>query len=217
MLLAVSDTGVGMDEEVRAHLFEPFFTTKQGGEGTGLGLATVFGVVKQSGGGIYVYSERGSGTTFKIYLPAPGHGRAAQKPAAAARARAGGGTETVLVVEDDANVRELVRLLLESNGYTVLTVQGPDEAVRVCTELDVDLLLTDVVMPDVGGQELAERVGRRRPGHAHPVHVGLFRRGRAPPRRAGRERGLHREAVHRAGADREGARGPRPHLKGQTP
>jgi len=146
-----------MDEDVAKHLFEPFFTTKEGGEGTGLGLATVFGVVKQSGGGIYVYSERGSGTTFKIYLPAQ-VSPAGETPPVTREPEPAAGTETVLVVEDDANVRELVRLLLESNGYTVLTVQGPDEAVRVCTELDVDLLLTDVVMPDVGGQELAERV-----------------------------------------------------------
>ena len=157
VLLAVSDTGVGMDEQVRAHLFEPFFTTKQGGEGTGLGLATVFGVVKQSGGGIYVYSERGSGTTFKIYLPAQDC-PAGEQPPVTREPEPAAGTETVLVVEDDANVRELVRLLLESHGYTVLTAQSPDEAVRVCTELGVDLLLTDVVMPDVGGQELAERV-----------------------------------------------------------
>jgi two-component system cell cycle sensor histidine kinase/response regulator CckA len=161
-LLAVSDTGVGMDEEVRSHLFEPFFTTKQGGEGTGLGLATVFGVVKQSGGGIYVYSERGSGTTFKIYLPA------AECPEGVVTATAREpepvtGTETVLVVEDDAHVRELVRLLLESNGYTVLSAQDPDEAVRACTDLGVDLLLTDVVMPNVSGQELAARVGAAAP------------------------------------------------------
>ena len=105
----------------------------------------------------------------------------------AARARAGGGTETMLVVEDDANVRELVRLLLESNGYTVLTVHERRRGrARVHRAARVDLLLTDVVMPDVGGQELAERVAAAVAGHAHPVHVRLFRRGRAPPRRAGR-------------------------------
>ncbi|MDA0181487.1 response regulator [Solirubrobacter phytolaccae] len=162
VLLAVSDTGVGMDEEVRAHLFEPFFTTKQGGEGTGLGLATVFGVVKQSGGGIYVYSERGSGTSFKIYLPA------AERPAArpaevVVESDPVGGTETVLVVEDDTNVRDLVRLLLEHNGYKVLTVQDAYEAERACVELGVDLLLTDVVMPDVSGPSLAERISTAAP------------------------------------------------------
>jgi PAS domain S-box-containing protein len=164
VLLAVSDTGVGMDAEVRAHLFEPFFTTKESGGGTGLGLATVFGVVKQSGGGIYVYSERGAGTTFKIYLPAAAcpDGEAAAPVHEPEPVQAG--TETVLVVEDDANVRDLVRLLLEGNGYTVLTVQSPDEAVRVCTELGVDLLLTDVVMPDISGQRLAERIAAAAPG-----------------------------------------------------
>ncbi|RKQ91291.1 hypothetical protein C8N24_1113 [Solirubrobacter pauli] len=162
VLLAVSDTGVGMDAEVRAHLFEPFFTTKQGGEGTGLGLATVFGVVKQSGGGIYVYSERGSGTTFKIYLPAAScpEGR---RPETAVEPEPVRGTETVLVVEDDPNVRDLVRLLLEHNGYTVLTVRDAHEAERACTELGVDLLLTDVVMPEVSGQALAERIGQVAP------------------------------------------------------
>ncbi|MBE2319239.1 response regulator [Solirubrobacter sp. CPCC 204708] len=163
VLLAVSDTGLGMDEKVRAHLFEPFFTTKEGGEGTGLGLATVFGVVKQSGGGIYVYSERGAGTTFKIYLPAAARGED-EPPAPAGEPEPAAGTETVLVVEDDRNVRDLVRLLLESNGYTVLTAQQADEAVRVCTELDVDLLLTDVVMPETSGRELAEQVAAAAPG-----------------------------------------------------
>jgi len=159
VLLAVTDTGIGMDPEVRAHLFEPFFTTKPGGEGTGLGLATVFGVVKQSGGGIYVYSEPGSGTTFKIYLPAA-EGR---KVEPGAELEPMSGTETVLVVEDDPNVRDLVRLLLEHSGYTVLTAQDADEAVRACTELGVDLLLTDVVMPEVSGQALAERVAEAAP------------------------------------------------------
>lgn len=161
VLLSVADTGVGMDAEVRAHLFEPFFTTKPGGEGTGLGLATVFGVVKQSGGAIYVYSERGRGTTFKIYLPAAE--RAAAPPAPVVEAEPMTGTETVLVVEDDPNVRDLVRMLLEHSGYTVLTVQDADEAVRACTELGVDLLLTDVVMPGVSGQALAERVAAAAP------------------------------------------------------
>jgi len=161
VLLAVSDTGVGMDAEVRAHLFEPFFTTKQGGGGTGLGLATVFGVVKQSGGGIYVYSERGNGTTFKIYLPAARE----RRPAVTVEPEPEpvSGTETVLVVEDDPNVRDLVRLLLEHNGYNVLTVQDADEAERACRELDVHLLLTDVVMPEVSGQALAERIAEVAP------------------------------------------------------
>jgi two-component system cell cycle sensor histidine kinase/response regulator CckA len=161
VLLAVSDTGDGMDEEVAKHLFEPFFTTKAAGEGTGLGLATVFGVVKQSGGGIYVYTEPGRGSTFKIYLPAAS---AMPEPVAAApEPDAERGSETIMVVEDDAGVRELVRLMLEANGYEVLTVEGAEEAARLCASRCIDLLLTDVVMPDVNGSELAERLGALAP------------------------------------------------------
>jgi two-component system, cell cycle sensor histidine kinase and response regulator CckA len=156
VLLAVSDSGHGMDEEVAKHLFEPFFTTKAAGGGTGLGLATVFGVVKQSGGGIYVYSEPGRGSTFKIYLPAAAVAHAPQ--ASAPESRAERGSETVMVVEDDEGVRELVRLMLEANGYEVLTVGDAEEAARVCSERFVHLLLTDVVMPEVSGSALAERL-----------------------------------------------------------
>ena len=164
VLLAVSDTGVGMSEEVRRQAFEPFFTTKAQGAGTGLGLATVFGVVSQSGGSVYVYSEEGLGTTFKIYLPAA---HAAAEAAAAAAAPAlpttGDGTETVMVVEDDDGVRELVRLMLESRGYRVLAAGGADEALRLCGDDGVDLLLTDVVMPETNGRVLAERLSERCP------------------------------------------------------
>jgi two-component system cell cycle sensor histidine kinase/response regulator CckA len=164
VLLAVSDTGCGMDDEVRKHLFEPFYTTKEAGEGTGLGLATVFGVVKQSGGSIYVYSERGRGTTFKIYLPACAPGRALSVDAVDLAAERG--SETIMVVEDDVGVRELVRLMLEANGYAVLAVEDAAEATRVCAEdgSRVDLLLTDVVMPGVNGRALAERLGALSPG-----------------------------------------------------
>jgi two-component system, cell cycle sensor histidine kinase and response regulator CckA len=161
VLLAVSDTGHGMDEDVQRHLFEPFFTTKAGGGGTGLGLATVFGVVKQSGGGIYVYSEPGRGSTFKIYFPVASAAPTAT-PAPPERA-VERGSETVMVVEDDAAVRDLVRIMLEANGYHVLTVEDGDDAARVCRERSIDLLLTDVVMPDVNGQALAERLGQLAP------------------------------------------------------
>jgi PAS domain S-box-containing protein len=163
VLLAVSDTGHGIDEVVAKHLFEPFFTTKRAGTGTGLGLATVFGVVKQSGGGIYVYSEPGRGTTFKIYLPVAAASGA--ESASAIEPEPQGGTETIMVVEDDIGVRELVRLMLEANGYQVLAVQDAEEAARVCAERPggVDLLLTDVMMPEVNGRVLAERLGALSP------------------------------------------------------
>jgi two-component system cell cycle sensor histidine kinase/response regulator CckA len=158
VLLAVSDTGVGMSEEVQRHLFEPFFTTKGPGAGTGLGLATVFGVVKQSGGSIYVYSEEGRGTTFKIYLPAATG--TVDAPRDGFDAGAERGSETVMLVEDDESVRNLVRMMLETKGYRVLAAAGADEAERLCSENDcpVDLLLTDVVMPEVNGRVLAERL-----------------------------------------------------------
>jgi CheY-like chemotaxis protein len=162
VMLAVSDTGVGMDEEVRRHLFEPFYTTKPAGQGTGLGLATVFGVVKQSGGGIYVYSEPGRGTTFKIYLPARDGAAPAELDADNGQAQRG--SETIMVVEDDPGVRDLVRLMLEANGYHVLPVGDAAEAARVCAARRVDLLLTDVVMPDVNGRALAERLSDIAPG-----------------------------------------------------
>jgi CheY-like chemotaxis protein len=158
VLLAISDSGTGMSEEVRRRLFEPFFTTKAGGGGTGLGLATVFGVVKQSGGSIFVYSEEGRGTTFKIYLPVSE--RPVDPPHDGDRPVSERGTETVVVVEDDPSVRELVRLMLGDCGYVVLTAADADAAVGLCAEHPdgVDLLLTDVVMPDVGGRVLAERL-----------------------------------------------------------
>jgi len=158
VLLAISDSGTGMSEEVRRRLFEPFFTTKAGGGGTGLGLATVFGVVKQSGGSIFVYSEEGRGTTFKIYLPVSE--RPVDPPQNGDRPVSERGTETVVVVEDDPSVRELVRIMLGDCGYVVLTAADADAAVRLCEEQPggVDLLLTDVVMPDVGGRVLAERL-----------------------------------------------------------
>jgi CheY-like chemotaxis protein len=165
VLLAVSDTGHGMTDEVKAHLFEPFFTTKEVGKGTGLGLATVYGIVNQSGGQVEVDSEVGRGTTFKVYLPA------VKKPVAVSRSHQGvtvapRGDETVLLVEDEATVRELARLALEAHGYLVLEAGDGDEALRVAAEHQgpIHLLITDVVMPGMGGQLLAERLGASRPG-----------------------------------------------------
>jgi two-component system cell cycle sensor histidine kinase/response regulator CckA len=162
VVLAVSDTGAGMSEEVQRHLFEPFFTTKEPGAGTGLGLATVFGVVKQSGGSIYVYSEEGRGTTFKVYLPAA-RAQPAEPALDGAEPAAERGSETIMVVEDDESVRELVRLMLESRGYRVLAAAGAEEATRLCAAQPVDLLLTDVVMPEVNGRMLAERLAEISP------------------------------------------------------
>jgi len=165
VLLAVSDTGIGMSEETQAHMFEPFFTTKEKGKGTGLGLATVYGIIKQSGGFIWVYSEVGHGTTFKLYLPrveelAERASQPAQAPARAAR-----GTETVLVVEDEAPVRSVARQVLERHGYTVLEAPSAEAALDLATRYSgtIHLLLTDVVMPGLNGRELASRLATLRP------------------------------------------------------
>ncbi|HYT90891.1 MAG TPA: response regulator [Gemmataceae bacterium] len=163
LLLAVSDTGCGMNEATRARAFEPFFTTKEEGRGTGLGLATVYGIVKQSGGHIYVHSEPGRGTTFKIYLPrvsASGNFSPAQAPAGAPR-----GHETVMLVEDDDGVRALTRAILRQYGYTVLEAANGPEALRQCRERaePVHLLLTDAIMPHMSGRILAERLTAQSP------------------------------------------------------
>jgi signal transduction histidine kinase/CheY-like chemotaxis protein len=162
-LLTVSDTGTGMDEATKARIFEPFFTTKGPGQGTGLGLAVVFGVVKQSGGHIEVFSEPGRGTTFQIYLPqVPGETPAARRPTAAPVPR---GTETLLLVEDEEAVRALARHVLKSCGYTVLDAADGREAVRLAEGHagPLHLLVSDVVMPHLGGRQLAERVAALRP------------------------------------------------------
>ncbi len=164
VLLSVSDTGKGMDRETLSHLFEPFFTTKEMGKGTGLGLATIYGIVKQNRGFITVESEPGRGSTFRVYLPR------VEEPAEAEPARqdmaTAGGTETVLVVEDEAAVLRLVREGLGRMGYTVLTAASPEEAERTCREHvgPIHLLITDVVMPQMNGRELAERLSVGRPG-----------------------------------------------------
>jgi two-component system cell cycle sensor histidine kinase/response regulator CckA len=155
VMLAVSDTGSGMDEETRTHIFEPFFTTKPLGEGTGLGLSTVFGIVQQAGGNIWVYSELGKGTTFKIYFP-----RVALRPEPLEQsltAKPVPGSETVLVVEDEAGVRGLIRLILEEAGYAVLEARNGGEALLVCKNHVgvIHLVVTDVVMPKMSGLELA--------------------------------------------------------------
>jgi len=164
VLLAVSDTGSGMDAATKAHLFEPYFTTKSEHARPGLGLATVYGIVKRSDGFVWVYSELGVGTSVKVYLPrtdtvAP---VAAPKHAPVASLR---GTETVLLVEDEDAVRAVARQVLARYGYAVIEVAGPEEALALTeTTQGVDLLLTDIVMPGVGGRALAAQFTARRPG-----------------------------------------------------
>jgi two-component system, cell cycle sensor histidine kinase and response regulator CckA len=163
VLLAVTDTGTGISPQVREHIFEPFFTTKEVGKGTGLGLATVYGIIKQHGGQIYVYSEPGKGTTFKIYLPTAPHAEVVPpSPRAQSLPR---GSETILVVEDDAHIRSMFRLWLESLGYEVLLAADGREALAVSGAYAgcIDLLLTDVIMPNMNGQQLADALCGSRP------------------------------------------------------
>lgn len=163
VMIAITDSGSGMTPEVKARIFDPFFTTKALGQGTGLGLSTVYGIVKQSGGNIWVYSEVGHGTTFKIYLPsAEGRAIPARRMTEPDALR---GTETLLIVEDDAAVRGLLRRVLRQAGYTVLDTGDPEEALKICREYsgEIALLLTDVIMPKMGGREFAEKARILRP------------------------------------------------------
>jgi signal transduction histidine kinase/CheY-like chemotaxis protein len=164
VMVAMTDTGIGMDAKTQAHIFEPFFTTKEPSKGTGLGLSTVYGIVKQSGGNIWVYSEPGKGTTFKVYLPRidqPVEGIAPGEPDVAELSQ---GSETILLVEDEKAVRCLAREVLECRGFHVLESEGVVEALRVGErhKEHIHLLLTDVVMPEMSGRELA--------GHLAPLH-----------------------------------------------
>jgi two-component system cell cycle sensor histidine kinase/response regulator CckA len=164
VMLAVTDNGCGMDKETQSHLFEPFFTTKETGEGTGLGLSTVYGIVKQSGGNIWAYSELGQGTTFKIYLPRIEEAVRTYRPKAG-RAVSPGGSETILLVEDEEAVRTIVSKILQNKGYTVLEAHHGIEALQICMHHEglIHLMVTDVVMPQMSGRELAERLTMLRP------------------------------------------------------
>lgn len=162
--IAISDTGVGMDEETQSHLFEPFFTTKKAGRGTGLGLATAYGIVRQSGGAIRFESEVGKGTRVNVYLPVAG--ALEQEPEPASKPSAPGGAETVLVVEDEARVRKLIVDVLASHGYNVIEATRGEEALRLCKRKNapIDLAVLDVVMPEMSGPQLALQIRPLCPG-----------------------------------------------------
>jgi signal transduction histidine kinase/ActR/RegA family two-component response regulator len=163
--ISITDTGVGMDETTQSHLFEPFFTTKNPGRGTGLGLATAYGIIRQSGGAIRIFSELGKGTTVRIYLP-PSQTR---KPAATAERAiqplALNGAETILLVEDEARVRKLIVDVLTARGYNVLEATRGEEAIRLCKihHGEIDLAVVDVVMPEISGPELVRQLASLRP------------------------------------------------------
>ena len=180
VMLSVSDTGHGMDDEMKSHLFEPFFTTKEAGKGTGLGLSTVYGIVNQSGGSIWVDSEPAHGTTFKLYLPRVDEPLKPLEPATPA-VRVVAGLGTILVAEDALVVRKLVSEVLCEEGYQVLVAQNGEEALRLIENHPgpIHLLLTDVVMPGVGGKEVADQMTSLRPEakvlySSGYTHQGMF-------------------------------------------
>lgn len=158
VMLAVSDTGMGMDKDVQSHIFEPFFTTKDVSKGTGLGLSTVYGIVKQSGGNIWVYSEKNRGTTFKVYLPISRTNQSSFVPSVEPATLHG--TETILVVEDQDEVRAVTTQVLRRFGYRVIEARDGGEALVICERLErpIDMLITDVVMPHMNGRELVARL-----------------------------------------------------------
>jgi two-component system, cell cycle sensor histidine kinase and response regulator CckA len=199
--LIVTDTGVGMAADTLEHIFEPFFTTKTVGEGTGLGLATVHGIVNQSGGEILVYSEPGLGTSFKLYLPVSGE--APEQPEAAPGEDDLRGDETVLLCEDEEGVRHLIEHVLTNHGYRVLSAAGPLQALEIAAERAIDVLVSDVIMPDLSGPELASRLESLQPG-VRTLFVSGYTaetvrgRGRLPEDSAFLEKPFHQLSLLRA-------------------
>jgi CheY-like chemotaxis protein len=162
VVMAVSDTGCGMPPEIAARIFEPFFTTKAVGKGTGLGLSTAYGIVKQSGGYIWVYTEQGIGTTFKIYLPRADAEKSSARPAQVPEPQKG--SETILLVEDEEILRSAIADYLRKSGYKVLAASNGEEALSIALESPaIDLVITDVVMPRLNGPDLAQELIRRNP------------------------------------------------------
>ncbi|MCK5033348.1 MAG: response regulator, partial [Calditrichia bacterium] len=164
MMLSISDNGCGMDKATQAKIFDPFFTTKELGKGTGLGLSTVYGIVKQNKGYIWVYSEPGQGTTFKIYFPCVDKTVQVEKRVHFS-AKSLEGSEVILIVDDDPGIRELSRDTLSSYGYNILEAENGEEALAICNEhkAPIHLIITDVVMPKMGGRELEKNISRLYP------------------------------------------------------
>jgi two-component system cell cycle sensor histidine kinase/response regulator CckA len=164
VMLSVTDNGLGMDEETQAHIFEPFFTTKELGKGTGLGLSMVYGIVKQSGGYIWVHSATGKGSSFRVYLPRVFEHEPEHAPSFPASQKTAG-KETILLVEDDPLVRGLALEILKSRGYSVLVAERPDAAIEICRQHagKIDLVLTDVIMPGMNGKEMVDEIVAMRP------------------------------------------------------
>jgi CheY-like chemotaxis protein len=189
VMLAVSDTGQGMTAETLKRIFEPFFTTKPEGQGTGLGLSTVYGIVKQSGGFIWAYSEVGIGSTFKIYLPRVEEAEAVAVPGATPRPHPGAGAR-ILLVEDDESVRTLMADILGEAGYSVVSAGHPTSALALAaSDRSLDLLVTDVIMPRMSGRDLAQRLSAERPG-LRVLYVSGYA-GEALARHGGIEIGEH--------------------------
>jgi len=174
VMLAVSDTGVGMDKEIQKHLFEPFFTTKEIGRGTGLGLSTVYGIVQQNKGLIWVYSEPGQGSTFKIYFPRVEENVSSERQEASSVVDLGG-SETILIIEDDDSLRALVLNILKRKGYKILEAENGEDAIEVAEAHDgpIDLMITDVVMPKMGGQEVAKLLKQHYP-HIKVIYMSGY-------------------------------------------